>query len=432
MTDPQQLMARYGLSDAMSQASYAATKVNSQTELLFDRTKQQMLDFFGGADALFSSVYMLLSPMVQTDSSYVDKNNNAHNFHHWDHTYLSMKQDMVNSFADGFDGFMDEFKRYFDTKIREDIESTAIKISDMNKSCDGAREDFIAMMNFFNDTLSSSQIYPTFGYSDVGKFSDSLDKIVTKFSAVRKSTYEALSKFFGGDNMKKIDNAMNNLFSNTFDSFFTKFNATSDPTSPLQARIFALDQPDQVVTYDPHNRDPQNNMIPQFQSMTAARRKNLHYQVLSQVADVAKLVAQTVFLLVFRVNLCEFVQVADVEFSAAKADVLDLPNYCLVLPLEILQALMVLYTKRNLTQAVLTSGAGFNPLNASYIKGLVKTFRIQLGIPNLMVLDRKKNELYYSFKYLGNIAEKLKMQAVESFVKHHIQDNSSGLSQVYY
>ena len=166
--------------------------------------------------------------------------------------------------------------------------------------------------------------------------------------------------------------------------------------------------------------------------MALARRKDMHYKFLTQVADVAKLVAQTVFLLVFRVNLCEYVQVADIEFSAAKADVIDLPNYCLVLPLEIVQALMVLYTKRNLTQAVLTSGAGFNPLNASYIKGLVKTFRIQLGIPNLMVLDRKKNELYYSFRYLGNTAEKLKMQAVESFVKHHIQDNSSGLSQVYY
>ncbi len=432
MTDPQQLMARYGLSDSVSQASYAATKVNSQTELLFDRTKQQMLDFFGGADALFSSIYMLLSPMVQTDSSYVDKNKQSFEFHRWNHTYLSMKQDLLNSFADGFDGFMDDFKRYFDTKIREDIESTSIKIADMNKSCDGAREDFIAMMNFFNDTLSTSQIYPTFGYNDVSKFSDSLDKIVTKFSAVKKSTYDALSKFFGGDNIKKIDNVMNNLFSNTFDSFFTKFNATADPTSPLQARIFALDQPDQVVTYSPHVLDSAGNMRPQFQSMTAARRKNMHYQVLSQVAEASKIIAQTIFLLVFRLNLCEFVQVADIEFSAAKADVLDLPNYCLVIPLEILQALMVLYTKRNLTQAVLTSGAGFNPLNASNIKGLVKTFRIQLGIPNLMVLDRKKNELYYSFKYLGNIAEKLKMQAVETFVKHHIQDNSSGLSQVYY
>ena len=182
------------------------------------------------------------------------------------------------------------------------------------------------------------------------------------------------------------------------------------------ARIFALEDPDKIST------DP----------LARARRMDMHHKFLTQVADVAKLVAQTVFLLVFRVNLCEYVQVADIEFSAAKADVIDLPNYCLVLPLEIVQALMVLYTKRNLTQAVLSSGSGFNPLNSSYIKGLVKTFRIQLGIPNLMVVDRKKNELYYSFRYLGNIAEKLKMQAVETFVKHHIQDNSSGLSQVYY
>ena len=429
MTDPQQLMLRYGLSDATAQASYAATKVNSQTELLFDRTKQQMIDFFGGADALFSSIYMLLSPMVQTDSGSFTEINGLSSYspsrqtyktHSWNHTYLSMKADLVNSFADGFDGFMDKFKRYFDTKIREDIESTSIKISDMNRSCDGAREDFIALMNFFNDTLSSSQIYPTFGYNDVSKFSDALDKIVTKFSAVKKSTYDALSKFFGGDNMRNIDNAMNNLFSNTFDSFFTEFNATRDPESPLQARIFALENPDRNIK----SKDDRE--------MVLARRKNMHTQVLSQVAEVAKLVAQTVFLLVFRVNLCEYVQVADIEFSAAKADVLDLPNYCLVLPLEIVQALMVLYTKRNLTQAVLSSGSGFNPLNASNIKGLVKTLRIQLGIPNLMVLDKKRNELYYSFKYLGNTTEKLKMQAVESFVKHHIQDNSSGLSQVYY
>lgn len=438
MTDPQQLMVRYGLSNATAQASYAATKVNSQTELLFDRTKQQMLDFFGGADALFSSVYMLLSPMVQTDST-TDPNKP---FYRWNHTYLSMKQDLVNSFADGFDEFMDKFKRYFDTKIREDIESTAIKISDMNKSCDGAREDFIALMNFFNDTLSNSQIYPTFGYNDVSKFSDSLDKIVTKFSAVKKSTYDALTKFFGGDNMRQIDNVMNNLFSNTFDSFFTKFNATSDPTSPLQARIFALESPDQLITYHdgstsdktffPSHYDDRGRSRPIVHSMAVARRKNMHYQVLSQVAEVSKLVAQTIFLLIFRVNLCEYVQVADIEFSAAKADVLDLPNYCLVLPLEIVQALMVLYTKRNLTQAVLSSGSGFNPLNASNIKGLVKTLRIQLGIPNLMVFDKKRNELYYSFKYLGTTTEKLKMPAVEAFVKHHIQDNSSGLSQVYY
>ncbi len=419
MTSPEQLLVRYGLSSSVGQASYAATKVTSQTELLFDRTKQQMIDFFSGADPIFSSTYNLLSPMVTTDSNYIDPNTNQRTqFTSWNYNYLSMKSDLVNTFADSYDTFMDNFKRYFDTTIRNDIESTSMKIADMNKSCDGVREDFVALMNFFNNTLSgrNGQIYPTFSYEDVGNFSDSLDKVVNKFSIVGKTSYEALSRFFGNDNMKKIEIAINNIISNSFDSFFTKFNITSDPTSPLQAKIFALESPD----------------ANSLSSMALARKKNMHFQFLSQISEAAKTVMQTVFLLIFRINLCEFVQVADVEFSAAKADVLDLPNYCLVLPLEIVQALMVIYTKRNLTQAVLSSGVGFNPLNASYTKGLVKTLRVQLGIPNLMVYDRKKGELYYSFRYLGTIAEKLKMQAVETFVKHHLQDSSSGLSQVYY
>lgn len=420
MTSPDQLMIRYGLSSSVGQASYAATKVTAQTELLFDRTKQQMLDFFSGADPIFSSTYNLLSPMVTTDSSYQDPNNPNQNtrFVSWNTNYLAMKSDLVNTFADSYDTFMDNFKRYFDTTIRDDIENTSMKISDMNKSCDGVREDFVALMNFFNNTLSgrNGQIYPTFSFEDVSNFSDSLEKVVNKFSVVGKTSYESLVKFFGNDNMKKIEIAINNIISNSFDSFFTKFNKTGDPTSPLQAKIFALESPDA------------DSVSP----MALARKKNMHFQFLSQISEAAKTVMQTVFLMIFRINLCEFVQVADVEFSTAKADVLDLPNYCLVLPLEIVQALMVIYTKRNLTQAVLSSGAGFNPLNASYIKGLVKTLRIQLGIPNLIVFDRKKGELYYSFKYLGTTAEKLKMPAVEAFVKHHIQDNSSGLSQVYY
>ena len=425
MTSPDQLLARYGLSSSISQASYAATKVSSQTELLFDRTKQQMLDFFSGADPIFSSTYNLLSPMVTTDSSY-NRPPNANqpnaptrvNYIAWGTNYLAMKSDLVNTFADSYDTFMDSFKRYFDTTIREDIEMVSMKISELNKSCDGVREDFVALMNFFNSTLSgrNGQIYPTFSLEDVMNFSDALDKVFSKFSAVGKTSYEALTKFFGNDNMKKIEIAINNIISNSFDSFFTKFNATSDPTSPLQAKIFALDTP------DPNSASP----------MALARKKSMHFQFLSQVSEVAKTVMQTVFLLIFRINLCEFVQVADVEFSAAKADVLDLPNYCLVLPVEVVQALMVIYTKRNLTQAVLSSGGGFNPLNSSNIKGLVKTLRTQLDIPNLMVFDRKKGELYYAFRYLGTTAEKLKMQAVETFVKHHIQDNSSGLSQVYY
>ena len=428
MTDPQQLLIRYGLSEAASQSTYAAKKVTAQTELLFSRTKQQMTDFLGGADPLFSSIYMMLSPMEQLDSGY-DPNdlldpNAKKKYIAWNHTYVSMKDDLVNAFSDKFDGFMRDFKDYFDKSIEGKITDTSTKISDINRSCDGVREDFVSLMNFFNDTLSRDQVYPTFQYQDIEAFMTAIDKIQTKFTTVRKSTMDSIVRFFGTDLMKKIDNSLNSLLSITFDNFFTPFQATSDPTSALMARIYSVERDDNLTV--------SKNTGVGLNPMAIARLRNKHHLILTQMAAVAKLVIQTVFYLIFRINLCDYVQVADIEFSSAKADVLDLPNYCLVLPLEVVQALMVIYTKRDISKIINSNGGGFNPLNSSYIKGLVKTLRIQLDIPNLMVLDRKKNELYYSFRHFGKTAEKLKMQAVESFVNHHLKDNSSGMSQLYY
>ena len=427
MTDPAQLLTRYGLSEANSQSTYASKKVTAQTELLFSRTRQQMTDFLGGADPLFSSIYMMLSPMEQTDSSdpvnISQPNAQRQTYRAWNHTYLGMKDDLVNAFSDEFDGFMRNFKDFFDKSIEGKITDTAAKISEINRSCDGVREDFVSLMNFFNDTLARDQVYPTFQYQELESFMTSVDKIQTRFATVKKSTIDSIVRFFGADFMKQIEGALNSLLSSVFDKFFTPFNVTADPTTSLMARIYSIE--------NETNLTKEVNGVTQLNPMAIARLQNKHHLILTQMASVAKLVAQTVFYLIFRINLCDFVQVADIEFSAAKADVLDLPNYCLVLPLEVVQALMILYTKRDLSKIV-NSGRGFNPLNSSYIKGIVKTLRMQLDIPNLMVLDRKKNELYYSFRYFGNTAEKLKMQAVETFVKHHTQDNSSGLSQVYY
>ena len=103
-----------------------------------------------------------------------------------------------------------------------------------------------------------------------------------------------------------------------------------------------------------------------------------------------------------------------------------------MLPLEIINALYILYTKRNWKDAVIKSGSGFNPLNSSNIKGVVKLLRKQLGIPNLVVFDKKKNEIYYNFRYLGDTTEKIKLNALEIFVKTHLNDSSAGVSQVYY
>ena len=65
-------------------------------------------------------------------------------------------------------------------------------------------------------------------------------------------------------------------------------------------------------------------------------------------------------------------------------------------------------------------------------KQVVKILAQQLGIPNLIVMDNKKGEVLFSFKYLQNNVEKLKLTAVDTFVKYHLQSETEGISQVYY
>ena len=397
MMDPERLLVRFGLGNVVSQAKYAATKVSPQVDMMFSRTKQQFLEFLGGADSLFSSTYMLLSPIVPTEQG-------------WGVTYMDMKQDMVNFILDNYDVFMNDLSNYFSTTIEKEIGESAMTIANMNKSCTTAKEDFISIMNIFNRTMSNAQVYPTFGLQDVQRFSDAVDSVVGKFQAVKKNTEDSLVKFFGRDTMIKVNTAIENLLINIFDRFFTKFNMTADPTSKLQAKIFAISSG----------------------NLPDEHKQQLHNKFLLSISEATQLILHTTFLMIFKLNLCEFLEVADVEFGVAKTDVLDLPNYCLVLPLEIINALYILYTKRNWKEAVIKSGSTFNPLNSSNIKGVVKLLRKQLGIPNLVVFDKKKNEVYYNFRYLGDTTEKIKMTALEVFVRAHLNDASAGVSQVYY
>ena len=68
----------------------------------------------------------------------------------------------------------------------------------------------------------------------------------------------------------------------------------------------------------------------------------------------------------------------------------------------------------------------------SNVKGIIRTLSLQLGIPNLIVIDQNRNEMFYSFRYLGNQVEKLKLNAVNTYVKYHLTNDKEGVSQLYY
>lgn len=399
MLDLDRLASKYGLSSEISQARYLSKKVKPQTEILFNRTKQQYLDFLAGIDSYLSSIYMIFSPITPDGVIWNESTMN----------YLSLKEQIVNYASDNFDNFFKSLKLNFETTIEQSLESSEVSIKSMMKSCDVAREEFISLMTFFNKMVYEAQIPATFDESQLEKYTTNVDKIISKFMIVNKQTKSSLDQFFGQDGAIEVYNAMSVLINNTIDKYFQVFQKTKNPNTNIQARLYAI-----------------NINNPDFVTL------EFHQRLLNMLMTATKTIFETVFLLIFKINLCDFVEVADVELDIIKNDVLDLPNYCLVLPLEIINALFILYTKRNWKDAVLKSGSGFNPLNMSNVKGIIRTLSLQLGIPNLIVIDQNRNEMFYSFRYLGNQVEKLKLNAVNTYVKYHLTNDKEGVSQLYY
>ena len=399
LLDPDRLAARNGLSREVGQASQAVKRLSPQTELLFNRTRQQITDFLSGADSLFSSIYMLFSPVAPINGVWTENSMN----------YLSMRNRFIDSVSSNFDVFFSTLKSNFETLLSDSVDSASASIKKIKQSCDVAKEEFISSINLFHKTMNDNKIPPSFNINMVQNFAVGVDKLSGKYRTIHKNVLYSLRQFFGDDVINIVESSFKELIDNAIDSYVQPFDLTPTPDTYLQARIYALNSENPGLVTE-----------------------RIHRQLLLQLTLATKLIMETIFLSIFKINLCDFVEVADVEFEVTKADVLDPINYCLVIPLELAQALFIIYTKRNWKNAVISSGAGFNPLNSGNSKQVVKLLAQQLGIPNLIVMDNKKGEVLFSFKYLQNNVEKLKLTAVDTFVKYHLQSENEGISQVYY
>ena len=119
--------------------------------------------------------------------------------------------------------------------------------------------------------------------------------------------------------------------------------------------------------------------------------------------------------------MCQLVDFLEVEVEAAAKDVVDFPNYCLVLPVEFMQFLhsvIIAKSWRNLTEKPGLNPNQNPPITESYIKNIVKFVSKRLDIPNLIVIDEAKQDVYYKFMYMSSI-NKTKLSNIQTFIKQN-------------
>ena len=122
-----------------------------------------------------------------------------------------------------------------------------------------------------------------------------------------------------------------------------------------------------------------------------------------------------------QVALCQLVDVIELKIESGTHDVLEWPNFTLVLPIQIINYLhTVIMAKnwQNLVDSPMFNSSQNPAVNDNYIKGIVNFISKRLQIPNIIIVDDKKQDVYYKFMHMSSVI-KAKISSIETFVRQH-------------
>lgn len=127
-----------------------------------------------------------------------------------------------------------------------------------------------------------------------------------------------------------------------------------------------------------------------------------------------------VFLIHFQSALCSYIEYVEIEVETATADVRDELNFTLVLPIESIMAVANVIVANNWKQLLEVPGNNRvfakSTITNTYIMSAVKYISQKLQVPNLMVVDKERGEVYYKLMHQSK-PQKTKLNTIDTFVK---------------
>jgi hypothetical protein len=170
-----------------------------------------------------------------------------------------------------------------------------------------------------------------------------------------------------------------------------------------------------------------------FRSIFAGANRN---DLLRFLTNSAQALAETTSFLFFYSTFsyfCEFISIIKSKIELKSKDVIEFPNYTLVIPIEFVKTLYYALAAKNtndLLKAMNSSNPGeeFNApnVNPNFKLSETEIFRIvsaiidRLGVKNIVIVDSEKKEIYYQWTYL-----KRPIKLNESTLLNYIKSQSN-------
>ena len=281
-------------------------------------------------------------------------------------------------------------------------------INTIEKSCDNLRE--LNIYNLFRGTYGrdlNQQLSSTFSETDILDFLKSGESLSAKIIPLINNLEDQLHAISSesdkqirgpGGVRSKITGIVAKLFEDSrspegclYQKYAENPNIRNNESS--HDRLF------QILGHPPNNK-----------------MKNILNEIVGNAKNLISNLIYFFYLYSLLNMLCDYIKTVKLQIKTTDHDVVDFPNYTLVIPLSHLKGIWYAKAARSFSDMLL-SGDRLDALNPNSIILIINNMMDTLKIPNLIVVDESKKEIYYRFMN-QSFPLKISFNALDTFVKH--------------
>jgi hypothetical protein len=381
------LYRRLGLSKEAGQSRSVVKRTNEKMDVFLNKIQNSFHDFISGQGTLLlHSVHNILYPDGIGRTQYGSRFN-----------FFEIKREL-------FDNELSKEFIDFNEYIRDSLEKTIENINPgsgdsqikvFSELCKLTKQDGVVAVHDLTTTMSDSAVQ-SINFTDI-EFTDFVfqtEKAVAKAASLSKKMESMLLRVLvdGVTMLPKL----RLIISNTVDIFLKQYSEFGAPGSDTPSQL------SHIVG---------SAFTPQYYQNSLQKLKTFIVEYF-----------YFMFLFIFQLHLCDYIEFIDVEIDISQNDVLDLPNYTLVLPMDLIVALhraIMGRTWKNVVNDDVQRGLFGSP-SENNLKKVIKIISNRLDVPNLFVVDTNKGDVFYKFQYKSDVV-KTKIKTLDTYVATNIK-----------
>jgi len=394
MTDPKMLESQTGLKLSTGQLSKTFMKIDSEINNVFNNAITQFLNLWALYGVpIFKTFVLLLMPI----SIPISVSKLMLTIEQGDSSGLSIG--LNTGVLSGLQDIFEIVKTEVNNVIQKDADKSDEILKNMKSFCTKSLDkNTKIIIDLYSGTADNSLISPVFTVDDYISFEKALSKSVHASTSSLQEIIRHLNIILPKETIKIILSKSTDLFQNVVN---------------------------QVAIYlSGNNHQYTDSKLHQLLNNKA----NLDKFVDSNINDIINYMNFLLFYTI-QIALCNYVEEVKVTVKTTKHDVLDSNNYTLIIPLETIVGLANAYAAKSF-KSLTVYNANKNKydvsdkidateliqhINSNYIQGIIKYMQKMLDIPNLIIIDESKQEVYYQLMYQSKLM-KMKLNSLSTFI----------------